>query len=67
MKYYQIHFIYSAKASDFLYYAGQHIRKLYSTKEIVEKEAVRLMERIRNEPYTYTPKRYEILELEVVK
>ena len=63
MKYYQIHFIYGAESSDFLYYA----RKLYSTKEIAEKEAVRLMERIRKEPYTYTPIRYEILELEVIK
>ena len=67
MKYYQIHIIYGPEASDKFYYAGEYIQKLYSTKEIAEKEAVRLMEEIRKDPYNYTPIRYEILELEVVK
>ena len=67
MKYYQIHIIYGPEASDKFYYAGEYINKLYSTKEIAAQEAVRLMERIRKEPYTYTPIKYEILELEVVK
>ena len=67
MKYYQIRLVYGPQSSDKLYYSGEYIRKLYSTKEIADKEAVRLMERIRKEPYTDTPIKYEILELEVVK
>lgn len=67
MKYYQIHIIYGPEASDKLYYSGEYIKKLYSAKEIAEQEAVILIEERRKNPYTYTPKKYEILELEVVK
>ncbi|MGN1125173.1 MAG: hypothetical protein ACI4SM_03205 [Candidatus Gastranaerophilaceae bacterium] len=67
MKYYQIHLIYGPEASDKLYYSGEYIKKLYSAKEIAEQEAVILIEERRKNTYTYTPKRCEILELEVVK
>ena len=67
MKYYQIHLIYGPEASVVLYFSGEYRRKLYSTKEIAEQEAVILMEEIRKNPYNYTPKRYDILELEVIK
>ena len=67
MKYYQIHIIYGPEASDKLYYSGEYIKKLYSTKEIAGQEAIRLMEERLKDPYNYTPKRCEILELEVIK
>lgn len=67
MKYYQIHFDYGPEASDRLFYYGEDIRELYSTKRLAEQEAVRLIEEKRKESYAYTPIKYEILELEVVK
>lgn len=64
MKYYQIHFNYGPETDDTLYYYGEDIKKLYSSREKAEKEAESLIvEKYNNRDYV--PIGYKILELEV--
>lgn len=63
MYYYQIHFYYGHEADDHLYYYGEDIKKLYSSREKAESAAESLIvEKYNNRDYV--PIDYKIIELE---
>ena len=64
MCYYQIHFNYGPEADDHLYYYGEDIKKLYSSREKAESVAESLIVEKYNSR-DYVPIDYEIIKLEV--